>query len=258
MTTIAEPSTLAVLGRTIRAERARLWTLRSTWIVTSCLALGVIGICLLVGFTSDTSGPARDGEAAWIPLRRVGMFALLGLIPLAATGATADYATGSIMPTMQWSPRRGILLLSRTVAVVLTVTACGLAPMLLGIVLVTRVAPVGVLPWAEASAMIGALGVVYPLVALLAVGLGLLTRSTAGALVAVIGLLLVLPLLVGNLPVAWAGDLVAMLPGTSVRRLIIEEGPAGLTATDARVSLALWGLGAVLAGGARLVRADAS
>lgn len=258
MTTIAEPSTAAILVRTIRAEWARLWTLRSTWILAVALAIGVVGICLLVARSSDPTGPAEAGEAAWVLVRRVGLFALLGLIPLAVTGATADYTTGSILPTMQWTPRRGILLLARAVGVVVTVTACGLVPTVLGVVLINRVAPAGVLPWSEAWAAVGALGVVYSLVALIAVGFGLLTRSTVGALVAVVALLLVLPLLLGNLPITWAGDLVALLPGTSVRRLIVEEGPPGLTVADARVTLGLWGACAMLAGGWRLVRADAT
>jgi ABC-2 type transport system permease protein len=99
---------------------------------------------------------------------------------------------------------------------------------------------------------------VYVAGALLAVGLGLVLRSTAGALVSVIALMLVLPMLVAQLPYEWAVTLSANLPGSGALYLIFGEGPRDdMTTTSARLTLAAWAGAALLAGGWRLLRTDA-
>jgi len=89
--------------------------------------------------------------------------------------------------------------------------------------------------------------------------LGLALRSTAGALVTVIALVLVLPLLVAQLPYEWTTTLAAHLPGSGALFLIFGEGPRDdMTTTSARLTLAAWATGALLAGGWRLLRSDAN
>ena len=102
------------------------------------------------------------------------------------------------------------------------------------------------------------MGVVLACGALLGVGLGLATRSTAASLVLAIALLLVLPLLVAQLPFEWAATTSARLPGSGALFLIFGEGPLDdMTATSARLTMLAWAVGAMAAGGWRLVRSDA-
>jgi ABC-2 type transport system permease protein len=253
-----EPSAPVVLGRTVRAEWARLWTVRSTWLFVLVATLGVAGISLLVGIDSRGEGQTEPGETVWIAVQTLGMIAMLLLLAMAAVSTTADHATGGILPTLQCTPRRGILLAARSTVIVATHAVVGLLLALLGAVLINRIAPVLALTWDEGADTLSALGYVYGLGTLLAVGLGMLLRSTAGALVTVLGLMLVLPLLLGNLPLAWATDLAVLLPGSSALELTVDAGPSGLTTTDARITLAAWAVGALAVGGWRLMRTDAN
>ena len=127
-----------------------------------------------------------------------------------------------------------------------------------GVVIRALVPAIG-LPPAEGLDTLGGLAVVYACCALLAVGLGLAMRSTAGALVTVFALVLVLPPLMANLPFTWAVDVSALLPGSNALFLIFGEGPGDdMTVTTSRLVLFAWGAGALLAGGWRLMHTDAN
>lgn len=256
--TTVEPSTSQVLRRTIRAEWTRLWTVRTTWLFVLVGAVGAVGMSVLVGSDSRGEGQTAPGDTVWIPVQILGLLATFLLLALAAASTTADYGTGGIVPTLQWTPRRGVLLAARSLVIVATVTCFGLVLAGTGAVIINRIAPVLAAPWDDGRQTLGALGYSYVLGACLAVGLGLLLRSTAGAVVAVLALMMVLPLLLGNFPYAWANDVAVVLPGSSAIKLVVGEGPPGLSVTDARVTLVAWALGALLAGGWRLVRTDAN
>lgn len=253
-----EPATPVVLSRTLRAEWTRLWTVRSTWLFAVVATLGVVGISLLVGSDSRGEGQTEPGETVWIAVRTLGMITLLLLLAMASVSTTADHGTGGIMPTLQWTPRRGILLAARTAVIVATVALLGLLLALVAAVLINRIAPVLALRWDDGADTLSDLGYVYALGALLAVGVGLLLRSTAGAVITVLALMLVLPLILGNFPYDWAQDLAILLPGSSAVKLIVDEGLPGLTTSDARITLAAWGVGALVVGGWRLMRTDAN
>ncbi|TPG13858.1 hypothetical protein [Pedococcus bigeumensis] len=105
---------------------------------------------------------------------------------------------------------------------------------------------------------LGGVALVYATGALLAVGLGLVLRSTAGALVSVIALVLVLPILLGNLPYDWAVTLSSLMPGSGAIFLIVGEGPSDdMTIASARLTMAAWAVAALVACGLRLMRSDA-
>jgi ABC-2 type transport system permease protein len=187
------------------------------------------------------------------------MFALFGLLALSVVVSTADHVTGAIVPTLQWTPRRGVLLAARSSVVVATATLLGVLLVAAASVVVWAFLPGIGLPLDEGLDTLGGLALVYACCALLAVGLGLTLRSTAGGLVTVIALVLVLPPLLANLPFEWAVDLSALLPGSNALFLIFGEGPRDdMTVTSSRLLLAAWGVLALLAGGWRLVRTDAN
>ena len=253
-------TTPAELARTGRAEWSRVWSVRSSWILALLTAAAVVGLGTLVGLDAagDTSGPPHDATA-WDGARPSAMFALFGILALSVVTSTADHATGAIVPTLQWTPRRGVLLAARVGVVVGVATLLGVALVTAASGVVWAFVPVVGLPPGPGAGTLGGLAVVYACCSLLAVGLGLALRSTAGALVTVIALVLVLPPLLANLPYDWAVDLSALMPGSNALYLIFGEGPRDdMTATSSRLTLTAWALTALAAGGWRLLRTDAS
>lgn len=247
------------LARTAAAEWDRLWSVRSTWAFTAATALAVLGIASLIGIDAagDPSG-VTPGSSAWDGTRPTCMFALFGVLALSVVAATSDHATGGIIPSLQWTPRRSLFLAARVGTIVTTTTALGAALVTLGTLTVHALVPrVRVLD-ADGARSLGDLAVVLACGSLLAVGLGLLLRSTAGAMVLVIALVLVLPPILAQLPYHWSLQVSAHLPGSSALLLFFGEGPVDtLSPATARLTLALWGVAALLAGGWRLTRTDA-
>ena len=219
-------STTTTLVHTGRAEWSRIWSVRSSWALALLTAATVIGLGILVGLdaAADPSGPPADASA-WDGGRPSAMFALFGILALCVVTSTADHSTGAIAPTLQWTPRRGVLLAARAGVVVTTATLLGVLLVGAASVVIWAFLPALGLPTAQGADTLAGLAVVYACCALLAVGLGLALRSTSGGLVSVIALVLVLPPLLANLPYTWAVDLSALMPGSNALFLIFGEGP---------------------------------
>ena len=253
-------STATVLTRTAAAEWARVWSVRSSWIFALVTAVAVVGLGTIIGVdtSGDPSGPPQDATA-WDGGRLTAMFALFGILAMSVVTSTADHGTGGIVPTLQWTPRRGVLLAARAGVLVALTTLLGVLLVAVASLVVWSFLPDLGLPARQGAETLGGLAFVFATGALLAVGLGLVLRSTAGALVTVIALVLVLPPLLGNLPYTWAVDLSAAMPGSNALFLIFGEGPSDdMTTSSARTTLALWAVAALAAGGWRLLRTDAN
>lgn len=251
-------STLAVLGRAGQAEWGRVWSVRSSWLLVGVTAAVVLGVATLVGASSDP-GEVTPGSTAWDGGQPTALFALFGVLALSVVLATADHATGGIVPTLQWTPHRGVLLAARAGVLVLTGTALGVALVALASVVVWLFLPDFGLPAGDGAAVLGDVAFLLACGAGLGVGLGLLLRSTAGGLVTVIGLVLVLPMVFAQLGYTWSTELAARLPGSGALFLVFGEGPSDdMTAASARLTLGLWAVGALALGGWRLLRSDAA
>lgn len=252
--------TATILARTCRAEWTRMRSLRSSWILAAATTVAVVGLGVLIGVdTAGSATPPPPTATAWDGARFTAMFALFGVLALAVLSSTADHTTGGIVPTLQWTPRRGVLLTARSAVTAVVTTVMGVVLVGLASVVVRSLVPEVGLPLRQGLESLGGLAFLFGTGALLAVGIGLALRSTAGALVTVIALILVLPLVFGNLPQQWAQDVAALLPGSNVIFLISGEGLSDdMTLTSARTTMALWAAVAIAAGGWRLVRTDAS
>lgn len=250
-------SALAAVGWTARAEWGRIWSVRSSWLLVGVTAAVVLGVGTLVGSSSDP-GEVTPGSTAWDGGQPTALFALFGVLALSVVLATADHATGGIVPTLQWTPRRGVLLAARVGVLVLTGTGLGVLLVGLAGLVVWLFLPELGLPPGDGAAVLGDVALLLSTGAGLGVGLGLLLRSTAGGLLAVIGLVLVLPFVLAQLDYDWSTGLAARLPGAGALFLVFGEGPSDdMTAASARVTLALWAVGALTLGGWRLLRSDA-
>ena len=256
---IRDVSTGRVFLRTCAAEWSRLWSVKVTWLFLAAAAVIMIGIATAAGFS--TAGDAdSQGDAAWgiVPfLIMPAQFALLGLALMAVT---ADYATGGIVPTLQGTPRRGVLFEARALVAAGTATVSG-------VILAGAASAAGyaagrsalTLPLDQGVDVLSTVAFVVGTGTLLAVGLGFLLRSTAGTLVTVFLLLLLLPGLLPQPGVAWLTDVADLLPGTGALFLLTGEPESrGLTESSSMVTMAVWAAAALALGWLRLSRDDAN
>ncbi|HEX2152960.1 MAG TPA: hypothetical protein VHL52_03170 [Acidimicrobiia bacterium] len=246
-------STFTVFRRAVTAEWTRLWTLRSTWYSL----LAAAGLMLFVGGAAGIGHTGTDPAPIWEPAQIAivpGQFAFLLVVLLAVTG---EYSTGAIRSTLQWVPRRGILLVARTLVPVAFVTVCA----------VVVSAATGLVAWAfvgesaevvagDIVTSLGRIGLVVAFGGLLTAGIALTLRSTAGTLTVIFLLMFVLVVALGNSGVSWLTAISEHLPGRAIVVIVADQGALS-TKTIATVMVG-WSAAALSAGGWSLIRRDAT
>jgi ABC-2 type transport system permease protein len=249
-----------LVARTCAAEWTRLWTVRSSWWLLLATTVVLVGLGTLLGFESAADPAALKGEPAWQTAMNIVLLAQFALLAFALTAVTSDYATGGIVPTLQWTPSRTVLFLARTLVAVGVATGAGVG-LALGAALAAH-ATAGsalVLPWADGPDMVARVAGVIAGGTALAAGLGFLLRSTAGALVSVFLLVLVLPALLPQFGYDWLTAVADALPGAGAVFLLIGEPDSrGVSDGSAAATMLGWAAGALLLGWLRLLRDDVS
>ncbi|WP_419996793.1 hypothetical protein [Streptomyces boninensis] len=242
------------------AEWLKLRTVRSTW----WFAAGAVALMLAVApGTALTVG--NNMEAAGDPLHSVEVgplaatavlyavhfvFGALGLLSM-----TAEFGSRSIGVALACVPSRARLLGAKAAVVGAAVFAAGVPVAALGTALSVPVlgdyaAPYGM---GEAVAQVLAMAAHLALVAVLAVGIGTLVRSTAGALTVLFALLMVLPAVLqtlADLVGSWVMEVAALTPTVAGERFIGGEWAYGLV-------LVAWAGAGVALGVRSLERRDA-
>jgi hypothetical protein len=250
-----EPGTLTVYARAAAAEWLRLRTVRTTWWCLLAAAVTIVGIGATAAF-DEAEGPVGPQT---LPATFAGEFGVLpgqfALLLLALLAVTQEYASGAIGPTLQWTPRRGVLLAARVTVPVVVATVAGVLLALVADVAARLVAPDLSLTFADTADSLGRIAAVLVAGGVLAVGAGLLLRSTAGALATVFLLQLVLPAMLPGFGVKWMADLGKLLPGSGAIWTLLGE--PDMTAAAATALLVGWSGVALVAGGWSLLRRDA-
>ncbi|WP_116450903.1 hypothetical protein [Blastococcus litoris] len=256
MTATAAPG--RAFARTLAAEWTRLWTVRTSWWFLAAAAVALVGIGAIAGFDAASDPTPPEGDPAWgvVSIAAMpGQFALLGLV---VSAVTADYATGGIVPALQWTPRRGLLFAARTLVAVATATCAGvLLALVSAVVAFAAASPHVTLPLDEGLEVLGTVALVFACGTALAAGLGFVLRNTAGALVSVFLLMLVLPILLPQFGYSWTDAVAHVLPGSGAAFLLLGEVP-GMTEGSSVAVLLGWAVGALVLGGWRLLRTDAN
>jgi len=252
-------SVARVLARTCAAEWTRLWTVKATWWFLAAAAVTTVGLGTVAGL--DAAGnPQAQGDSAWAAASFTAYPAQFALLGLVLVSVTSDYATGGVVPALQWTPRRTTLFLARTGV------AAGAAT-ILGVLLALASAMAGfaaagsalLLPWDEGLEVLADVGFVFAAGTLLAAGLGFLLRNTAGALVSVFLVILVLPLLLPQFGYRWLTALADLLPGTNALFLLVgEPADRGITGASAMLTMLAWAGALLVLGWLRLLRDDAN
>jgi len=200
----------------VHAEWIKLHTLTSTW-VTSVITIAItvlFGAGLAIGYAGS---PDRADQAKTM----IAAGSVLGMIVVAVLGAlvmTGEYASGQIRSSMMAVPRRGRLFAAKALvgsafSFILGVLSVALAyaasyPFMKG--------HAGSLTDAHYLGLFWGTGLSFAIVALMAQGVGHLTRSTAGAITVVVSVLFVVPLpfqmMAGHWK--WANKVLGLLPDT--------------------------------------------
>ncbi|MFT7837948.1 hypothetical protein Q5530_17565 [Saccharothrix sp. BKS2] len=247
-----------MFARACAAEWTRLWTVKASWWFLAGSAGVMLGIAAIAGSETAADPSPSPGGSAWTAAAAPVLPGQFGLLALALAAVTSDYATGGIVPTLQWTPRRGVLFLARTAVAVAVAAVLGvLLAVAAALTAFATARPVLDLTAARGAEVLPPVALVFAAGAALAVGLGFLLRNTAGALVAVFLLMLVLPLVLLNFGQEWATTVARVLPGSGAAFLLIGELP-GMTGTSAVVTLLGWAGGALLLGWLHLSRDDAN
>lgn len=238
----------------LRSEWTKLVSVRSTWWCTAVYLL-VVGAVGWLAAAATPSSPRAD-LAVGVTLTGFGV-GQLALVVLGVLVVSAEFATGSVLPSLTAVPRRTRLLVAKTVvvtawAVLLTAAlalSCWLAAR-------TLTAVPGGVPVAD-PAVLRALGLQVAgagLVTVLAVGLGAALRATAGAVRLGVALVAVAPP-----ALALAGGAVASRLSQALPALRVGDGAFLAVPTGWAVGLVVcgaWALGAWAVGAVLLERRD--
>lgn len=211
-------SDLRQLRRALANEWRKLWSVRATALTLA--ALPVVAL-LFSWMFSDSGGRGYSTlsaaeQGAFDPTAFSLQSHLMAQVVVGILGAlavTAEYSTGMIGTTAIAVPRRGVLVLAKTLVTFAVTLAAGTVTALSSFVLGQAVIGGHGAPTASITdpgvvrAIIG-MGVYLALTAVLGMAVGMLTRSTAGALGIIVMAMLVFPALSQSLPASVA-DLVA-------------------------------------------------
>ena len=202
--------------RSVHSEWIKLWTLWSTWISSIItIALSVLfgaGVVVSYGQVEHLQSTAKNYITYGLSFGQI-VVAVLGALVI-----TGEYSSGQIRSSLTAVPNRSRLLLSK--AVVLSVVAFILGSLST------------FLSWAVSKPFIGehagsltdshyaghiwGSGLVFAVIALMALGLGFLLRSTAGTVTVIVSLLFIItaPLQLAASKWDWVFKIIGCLPST--------------------------------------------
>jgi ABC-2 type transport system permease protein len=226
----------------LRSEWTKLRSIRSTWWCTALYLLIVGGIGWLAAASTDSA--PRSDVALGVALTGFGVGQLVVLV-LGVLAVTTEFASGMAQVSLTVAPRRTRLLLAKTIVVTLY---CALLTAVLTVVCAAAAFTLTEVPGGlaltspEVLRPMGLQVVHGALVAVLAVALGAVLRSTAGAVGIGAALVFVLPPALA----LWGKEL-AMRASQALPALRVGEDAFAAVATTWPVGLAVVGGWAVLA-----------
>ncbi|MDQ3790788.1 MAG: ABC transporter permease subunit [Actinomycetota bacterium] len=189
----------------LRSEWTKFRSLRSTWLTMAVtIVLGVGVGALSASAQAQEPGEGWDPTAASLTSITVAQLAIgvLGVLVM-----SAEYATGTIQPSVVAAPRRGRLLAAKAAvlsAAVLLGQVIGFASFFAGQAVIAGAgAPHATLDQPGVLRAVVGSGLYLAALGLLGLGLGAVLRSTAGAVGTLVAVTLVVRLVAQTLPEAW-------------------------------------------------------
>ncbi len=250
--------------RVLASEWVKLRSLRSTaWTLLSAVVL-MSGIGWLAGWgTNDTwseLSPQERARFSPVDVTLAGFYlAQLAVSVLGVLLVTGEYATGMVRATFAAVPRRLPVLWAKTVLFTGVTFASMLVAATVSFAGGQRLLDEHGIGFGDDGVPRGIVGVTGYLtaVAVLAVALGFVIRSTAGGIATMCGLLLVAPTLGLLLPSSWQANLLPYLPSNAGAAVFNAHPNAdSLSAAGGAVALGIWLLVALSAAALTLTRRD--
>ncbi|WP_022881016.1 ABC transporter permease subunit [Gryllotalpicola ginsengisoli] len=252
MTAVAAPQAPADLTgvrltfpRLVRSEWIKLRTIRSTvwcFAILFVLNVGLPVLVSAVGHLGDGKGLTGDAaNAVVVQVATLGVnltslvVAVLGVLIM-----TGEYTTGMIRATFTADPGRLGAVFAKALVLAVTTFVLSAASTWIGVALAApTLEGKGVaVNLGESAVVLPILGssVYVTLLALLAFGIGLLVRTTAGGIAITLGLLLVVPTMLqvigGLMDANWLLDVNQFLPSEAGRELYSYDAGSGASGAD--------------------------
>lgn len=246
----------------VRSETAKLWTVRSTWILALVTILGTWAMAWpnAASGVGLQQGDPRLFSATPVPVEYQGFdmagFGSVLVVALAALWAGSEHGSGrQLRTTLLATPQRLRVFAVKALLLAVTAAAVGFVTMWGTLVITHAAGQTGVSPWMltpETWASLGGVTFAWTLSALVAFAIGMLART------AIFPLILFLPLAIG------LGDLLAQI-WEPARYLPVVAGAAMYTDPAAGAFLApvagglvqaAWAVGLLFAAAAVFVRRD--
>jgi ABC-2 type transport system permease protein len=207
-------------GGVIRSEFTKLKTVRSTWwtlLVLLVLSIGFSALICAVIKSNWHNMSASDKATFDATSTSLGGIGFLGPLVIAVLGAlviTSEYSTGMIRTSLTVMPRRGQIFGAKAVVF-------GLATLVLAVVISFVSFFLGQALLGDHSASLSHPGTMRAIIGtaiyvtlcgLLAYGIGVILRHTAGTITLVTGLLFVLPIIINLFPSSIHNAITRWLP----------------------------------------------
>ena len=247
----------------LAGEWIKIRSVRTTWLTLLAGALLMAAtagqLAIYVANSNTNTDPADDAGIVTTGSVLIDSVELVqyAVLALGLLSITAEYATGTIRPTLQAVPSRGRLLLAKA-SVVAIVTY--VSSLLLGTVGVAVAQPVlggsGQSPAGETTGDLAATALYLTLVGLLALGLGAALRSPVLTLTVLFLTMTIVPVTLREPDIrvlTWIAD---GFPGVAGGHFLHPDDPP-YPAPIGLLLLASWAAAALLAGWAVLRRRDA-
>jgi len=215
----------------LRSEFTKIRSVRSTYWTLLCLVVVTVGFGALASWgvaTHGHPGPGFDATAQSLGGLYISqlIIGVLGVLVI-----SSEYSSGMIRTTLTTFPHRGTLIAAKAVVFALVAFVTGLitcfASFFIGQAFMSsRHLSVTLSDPHVLRAVIGG-ALFLTACGLLAFGIGLLLRHSAGAISTVVGLLFVLTILVNFLPQSWQNHLDKWMPadaGTQIWSTVANHG----------------------------------
>jgi ABC-type transport system involved in multi-copper enzyme maturation permease subunit len=255
------------------SEWLKFRSVRSTWFTygaTTVLCVGLGALFALGRATHGGGGPGGGGSALIADPTRVSLQGFIfGEIAIGVIGVLAissEYSSGSIRSTLTATPRRWLVLVAKAIVLFTTTLVigeiCAFVAFFVGqAVLKAKGANTATLSGTDVVRSIVLAGVGLALLALIAMGIGLMVRHTAGAITIYVVLIFVILLIVAALPMNWQQNIGKFLPEILTESMRSpntgEVNFAPFSAITSTLVLFAYAVGSLALGGTLLSRRDA-
>ena len=231
-----DPATRSGQGRRLapdllRSEWEKLRSIRTTFWSLTIAVVAMVGISAIVAAV-HTSGSGQGFDALSGTFTGV-LLAQLAIGVLGVLTITSEYSTGMIRSTFIGAPQRRAVIAAKAgiaglIAFVVGTVASFVAFFVSSAILSSHGVHLSLGSPGALRSVIG-VGLFLGILAVLAVALGTIIRSSAGGIAALVGLLLVLPTLSQAIPTSIRGSVEKFLPANAGQAVFLHTDTGSLS-----------------------------